>query len=417
VSGAVLNRVAITGLGVICSMGSTPDAFFASLMSGKAVMSLRKLGDADEAVCATSDFDPSAHFTRAQSSAMDRFTQLALVSARHAWRSSCLADRPYAPHLLGVCWGTGFGGAETVDAGYSSAPPKGRGPRPGTVPMAMSNAAASHISIELGLRGPTTTYSVACASSAVAIGEAFRLIRHGYILGAIAGGSEALLTRGVIKAWQALKVLAKPDPTDVARSCRPFDAGRSGLVLGEGAAAIVLENLESAVARGGPIVAELVGYGVASDASHLTAPSVDGQVAALRAALADGRVPADRVQYINAHAAGTPLGDRVETEAVKHVFGSHAKRLMMSSTKSMHGHTIGAAGAIELLATILATVRQAAPPTANLRDPDAACDLDYVPLVGREHVEIEFAASNSFAFGGTNAVLLVRRWSPEPLHG
>ena len=273
----------------------------------------------------------------------------------------------------------------------------------------MNNAAAAHISIDHALRGPSLTYSTACSSSAIAIGEACRAIRHGYADLAIAGGAESLLNLGTIRAWEALRTLANEDPEDPSTSCRPFSKDRSGLVLGEGAGIVVLETEEHARARGATIYAELAGYGAASDASHLTKPSQEGQAAAMRMALADAGLDGDRIGYINAHGTATLAGDVSETAAIKEVFGPHARRLAVSSTKSMHGHLMGATGAVEFITAILALQRGSLPPTANLRVPDPECDLDYVANTARTGVTLEAVMSNSFAFGGSNAVLVARR--------
>jgi 3-oxoacyl-[acyl-carrier-protein] synthase II len=272
----------------------------------------------------------------------------------------------------------------------------------------MNNAAAGHISIDHGLRGPSFTYSTACSSSAIAIGEAYRAIRHGYVDAAIAGGAESLLTLGTIRAWEALRTLAVTDTQDPAASCRPFSKDRTGLVLAEGAGMLVLETLDRASRRGARIHAEVIGYGAASDASHLTRPGEEGQVRAIRLALADAGSSPDEIDYINAHGTATLAGDVIETLAIKKVFGERAAHIPVSSTKSMHGHLMGAVGAVEFIASIMAIGRGAVPPTANLRVPDPECDLDYVPNIGRPGVAVRTVMSNSFAFGGSNAVLIGR---------
>jgi 3-oxoacyl-[acyl-carrier-protein] synthase II len=302
-----------------------------------------------------------------------------------------------------------MGGSTTVEAGYEElfAAGKDRLP-PHTVPRAMNNAAAGHISIDHGLRGPSLTFSTACSSSAIAVGEAFRAIRHGYIDAAIAGGAESLLTLGTIRAWEALRTLAITDAADPSTSCRPFSKDRTGLVLAEGAGMLMLEALDCARQRGAPIRAEVIGYGASSDASHLTRPGEEGQVRAMRLALADAHANPDEIDYINAHGTATLAGDVIETAAIRKTFGDRAPRIPVSSTKSMHGHMMGAAGAVEFIAAIMTIERGAIPPTANLRAPDPECDLDYVPNVGRKGVPIRMAMSNSFAFGGSNAVLIAR---------
>jgi len=259
------------------------------------------------------------------------------------------------------------------------------------------------------LRGPNLTYSTACSSSAVAIGEAARRIAAGEVDAMLAGGSEAPLNRGTLVAWDALRTLADIDADDPAASCKPFARNRTGLVLGEGAAVVVLEARDHALARGARLHAELVGYGLCTDASHMTRPSVAGQAAAMRRAMSSANTPAEEIGYINAHGTATLANDAVETAAIKDVFGSRAFRIPVSSTKSMHGHLLGAAGALELVASVLALTRRVIPPTINLQVPDPECDLDYVPGTGRTGVELDAVMSNSFAFGGTNAVLICRQ--------
>jgi 3-oxoacyl-[acyl-carrier-protein] synthase II len=276
----------------------------------------------------------------------------------------------------------------------------------------MSNAAAAQISIEHGLQGPSVTYSTACSSSAIAVGEALRAIRHGYADAAIAGGVESFLTFGAIRAWEALRTLALEDPDDPANSCRPFSADRTGLVLGEGAGMLVLEELDHAVRRGARIHAEVIGYGAGSDAAHIAKPDMAGQVRTMQLALDDAGIGPQDIDYINAHGTATVAGDVVETAAIKQVFGAHAARIPISSTKAVHGHLMGAAGAVEFVTVILAIIRGAIPPTAHLRVLDPKCDLDYVPNTGRRGATVRAAMSNSFAFGGSNAVLIARAFHP-----
>jgi nodulation protein E len=270
-----------------------------------------------------------------------------------------------------------------------------------TIPKTMANAGASHISMEFGITGPSYTISTACSSASHAIGQAFWMVRSGMAPVAITGGSEAPFSFGILKAWEALRVVS-PD------TCRPFSKDRSGMVLGEGAAMLVLEPLEAARARGARIHAEIVGFGMSSDASHITQPSADGAARAMRAALCDAHLTPEAVAYINAHGTGTQANDPTETAAIRAVFGPHAGQLAVSSTKSMHGHALGAAGALEAVAAILALRDGFLPPTANFNQPDPECDLDVVPNVSRQ-ADFEYAMSNSFAFGGLNAVLAFRR--------
>jgi 3-oxoacyl-(acyl-carrier-protein) synthase len=302
-----------------------------------------------------------------------------------------------------------MGGAQSADDGYFTLYAEGSDRvKPYTVLMAMTNAAASWIGIEYGLTGPNLTYSTACSSSAVAIGEAARRIAAGDVDVMIAGGSEAPLSYGTLVAWDALKTLATEDPRDPGASCKPFAKDRTGLVLGEGAAIVVLEDWQHAQARGAHIHAELAGYGLCSDASHITRPTVEGQAAAMLRALESAAMQPEDIGYINAHGTATLANDAVETGAIKQVFGARAFHIPVSSTKSMHGHLLGAAGALEFVASVLALERQVIPPTINLNLPDPECDLDYVPGAARPGVDLAAVMSNSFAFGGTNAVLICR---------
>jgi nodulation protein E len=272
---------------------------------------------------------------------------------------------------------------------------------PLTIPKTMANAGASHISMEFGITGPSFTISTACSSAGHAIGQAFQMIRTGQTDLAITGGSEATFSFGILKAWEAMRVVS-PD------TCRPFSKDRRGMILGEGGAMLVLEPLDLAVARGARIHAEIVGFGMSSDACHITQPSSDGAARAMRAALRDGGLRPEQIGYINAHGTGTAANDSSEAAAIRAVFGAHVDRLAVSSTKSMHGHALGAAAAIECLATVLALRDGVLPPTANFNERDPECDLDVIPNTARE-AQVEWALSNSFAFGGLNAVLALRR--------
>jgi 3-oxoacyl-[acyl-carrier-protein] synthase II len=272
----------------------------------------------------------------------------------------------------------------------------------------MYNAPAAHIALLRGLTGPSLTYTTTCSSSAVSIGEAMRAVRHGYMDVMIAGGSDALLTYGSVKAWRALQILAPFDLEDPTAACRPFNKNRNGTVIGDGAAFVVLEEFDRAEARGANIYAELAGYGVSTDSSHMTQPSEAGQAHAIRLALSDAQLAREQIDYVNAHGTATPMNDIVETNALKAVFGEHAYQIPVSSTKSMHGHLVGAAAALELIISVMALARQMVPPTAHLDAPDPLCDLDYVPNVGRA-ATIRASLSNSFAFGGTSGVLLAVR--------
>jgi 3-oxoacyl-[acyl-carrier-protein] synthase II len=398
-------RVVVTGMGVVSAIGSTVADFWASLVAGRSGVRLVRPG----IVAASVDFNPEAHFSRMELTTLDRFAQFALVASGEAIQEANVGNA-LASLRAGVYFGSGLGGASAIESSYRAFldPAQGR-VAPMTVVLTMPNAAAAHISMRHGVRGPTLTYSVACASAAVAIGEAFRALRDGYVDLAVAGGAEALLVDCSLASWSAMRVLAAPDAEHPERSCRPFAQNRSGLVLGEGAGAIVLESLEHAQARGASPLAELAGYGIASDASHLAKPLAEGQAAAMRNALADAQVPPAAIGYVNAHGTATAAGDVVETESIKLVFGDTARSLPVSSTKALHGHLLGAYGAIELIAAIMALRTRTLPPTAHLDRQDPACDLDYVPNSARAADELEMVMSNSFAFGGTNAALIARR--------
>ena len=408
-----MRRVAVTGLGLVSPLGNDPAAFFEALSQGRrGVRHLegRGLERLATRVGAPADFDGAAHFPAARLRMLDRVSQFALFAAAQALESSQGALEGLDRRRAGVFIGTGMGGSETTDEGYRTIYGENSDRvKPFSVLMAMNNAAAAWIALDHGLEGPNLTFSTACSSSAVAIGEAARRVASGEVEVMLAGGAEAPLTLGAMKAWEALRTLAAEDPQDAGATCRPFSKDRAGLVLGEGAAIVVLEAWDRAVARGAPILAEAAGYGLFTDAEHITRPSVEGQAEAMRRALGDGGIDGSDVGYINAHGTGTLANDGVETQAIKTVFGERARAIPVSSTKSMHGHLLGAAGALEYVATVLALSRKALPPTVNLRVPDPECDLDYVPGKGRAAGDAPVALSNSFAFGGTNVTLAVRR--------
>jgi len=408
-----VKRVAVTGLGVVAPGGNDADQFFASLTAGRS--SIDVLPDEwterlTARIAARASFDAGAHFRAQQLRMLDRVSQLALVVAGQAIASADIEWNDDTRASTGVFFGTGMGGAATTDDGYATLYRDDSDRiKPFTVLTAMNNAAGAWIGLEHGLTGPNVTYSTACSSSAVAIGEAWLRIRSGAAPLALAGGAEAPLTLGTLKAWEALKTLATEDPDDPSASCKPFARDRSGLVLGEGAAVVVLEEWEHAKKRNARLYGELVGYGLGTDSAHITRPSIEGQARAMTLALASARVAPERIGYINAHGTGTVANDAVETAAIRRVFGAHADRIPVSSTKSMHGHLLGAAGAVELVVTLLALRSGTLPPTLNLRVTDPECDLDYVPNVAREGQDVELALTSSFAFGGTNAVLVCRR--------
>ncbi len=411
----------MTGIGVISPLGNDRDTFFNELARGRSgIVGLPAAPNAPAGrpsvelprkhIGGSATFDGAQYFPAPKLRMLDRVSQFALVAAAQAISDATLVFDQPRRQRAGVFVGTGMGGAQTTDDGYFTLYAEGSyRVKPYSVLMAMTNAAASWIGMEYGLLGPNLTYSTACSSSAVAIGEAARRIATGEIDVMIAGGSEAPLNCGTLVAWDALKTLATPDPDDVSMSCKPFAKDRTGLVLGEGAAMLVLEDWQHAQSRGARVHAELIGYGLCTDATHLTRPSVAGQAAAMRRALDAAAIHPDEIDYINAHGTATLANDAVETAAIKDVFGRRAFRIPVSSTKSMHGHLLGAAGALEFVATVLALERQVIPPTINLHVPDPECDLDYVASGARSGVMLAAAMSNSFAFGGTNAVLICRQ--------
>jgi beta-ketoacyl-acyl-carrier-protein synthase II len=405
-------RVAITGLGVVTPLGNSITELFASLAAGRSGVRRLASSRAERLVSpigAVVNFDGTAHFAPPRLRILDRFSQMALVAAGGAVADARLDFTTERRDRCGVFVGSSLGGAETTDAGYRTlyAEQSDR-INPYTVLAAMTNAPASWIGIDFGLRGANLTYSNACSSSAIALGEAARLIQRGDGDLMLAGGAEAPLTYGVMRAWEAMRTLAKEDARDPSASCRPFSLTRNGLVLGEGAAFVVLEAWDHAIARGAFIHAELSGYGLTSDASHITRPTVEGQATAMRAALDSAMLSDDAIDYINAHGTGTLQNDEVETAAIKDVFGARAYSIPVSSTKSMHGHLLGAAGALELVIGVVCLERGMVPPTMHLDSPDPSCDLDYVAGCART-AKLCTVMSNSFAFGGTNAVLIIER--------
>jgi nodulation protein E len=399
-------RVAVTGLGVISPLGHDVSCYWNALVAGRSgiaqIQSLDVRGLRFQNGAEVRDFDPAQHFESTQLDLLDRFAQFALVAARQAVRDSGIVFTPELRQRTAIVTGASVGGQSTQDAQFWEVYRR-NSPRvhPLTIPRIMPNAGASHISMEFGISGPAYTVSTACASSNHALGQAFWMVRDGAAELAIAGGSETPFSLGFLKAWEAMRVVA-PD------TCRPFSRDRRGLILGEGGAMLLLEPLERARARGAPVYAEIVGFGMSADAGHITTPSTDGPARAMIAALRDADLSPEAVGYINAHGTGTANNDSTETRAIRQVFGAHADKLAVSATKSMHGHALGAAGALEAVATVLALRHAILPPTANFTTPDPECDLDIVPNQSRA-TEVEYALSNAFAFGGLNAVLAFRR--------
>jgi len=403
-------RIAITGLGVVSPHGVDAAVMFDALLAGTSAIRPVLVHSGKESlttVAASIPGEPWMTLPRNQRVMTDRVSQYALLAAAGALADAGLDLEREDRSRIGVSMGTCMGGILSTEQAYEDLFRKGLNRvSPFTLIKTMYNAPVAQICLLHGLTGPSLTYSTTCSSSAVAVGEAMRQIRHGYADVMIAGGSEALLAFGSIKAWQALQILAPALPDRPEATCRPFSADRCGTVIGEGAAIVILEAWDRARRARAHIHAELVGYGVSNDSSHMTQPSVAGQAGAMQLALDDARLSADAIGYVNAHGTATKLNDIAETQAIRTVFGPAADALAVSSTKSMHGHLVGAAGAMELIVATLAVARQAVPPTAHLDVPDPACDLDYVPVTGRAR-KLTAAMTNSFAFGGTAAVLVV----------
>jgi nodulation protein E len=402
--------VVVTGMGCLSALGNDRATFWRSLAEGRSGIATmcrdvetERLGAGDHrwVGAAVQGFDCGRHFDERRLAVLDPFAQFAVVAAREAVAQSGLDLRGSPGERTAVVFGTGVGGDQSRDDTCFQCYGEHRRLPPFTILRAMTNAATSHLCIDLGVTGPSYTLSDACASATHAIGLAFQLIRHGVVDAAVTGGSETLPSTGLLKAWGTMRTMA-PD------TCRPFSRNRKGLVLGEGAGVLILETLSSARRRGVPILAEVIGYGSSSDARDLVVPSAYGIAAALRGALRDARLGPEEVGYVNAHGTGTRLNDVTETRAIKEVFGDAARRLSISSTKSMHGHALGAAGALELIATVEAVRHGVVPPTLHYDEPDPECDLDYTPNQARER-DFPVALSSSFGFGGHNGVLAVRR--------
>jgi nodulation protein E len=403
-----VNRVVITGVGVVSALGNNAGDFWRSLAEGRSGIDPITKADASgirfQRAAEVKNFKPEEHFDDKALIWLDPFSHYGIVAAREAVRDSGIEFTDALRGKTGVVTGSCLGGQTTEDEMYFRLYAEGKTrQQPVAIPRAMSNAVASHVSIEFGLTGPTFTTSTACSSANHAIGQAFWLVRQGTLDAAVTGGSEAPICYGNLRAWETMRVVS-PD------TCRPFSKDRNGMVLGEGGAMFVIENMEAAEARGARIYAEIVGFGMSADAHHLTMPLADGAAKAMRMALDDGRLAPEDVGYINAHGTGTQANDPMESAAIRQVFGEHADDIRVSSTKSMHGHTLGAAGAIEAAATVLGLKNGLLPPNANFNEPDPECPVN---VIANEAVaaEPEAALSNSFAFGGLNAVLAFRRAS------
>ena len=401
-----MRRVAITGLGAICAVGRNVPEFAASLCQGHSGIAPIESTDRSQLRfqngAEVQGYSHQPYFEDRRADFLDRFAQFAVIAAREAVACAGVEWTPVLRETAAIVTGSCVGGQSTEDIGFQEVYKLGHNRvHPLTIPKTMANAGASHISMEFGITGPSFTISTACSSAAHAIGQAYWMVRTGITDLALTGGSEAPFSFGILKAWEAMRVVSP-------ETCRPFSKDRRGMILGEGAAMFVLEPLEAAQARGAPIHAELVGFGMSADACHITQPSAEGAARAMRAALRDAQLEPEQIGYINAHGTATPANDVTETTAIRSVFGAHADSLPVSSTKSMHGHALGAAAALECLAATLALRDGILPPTANFTEPDPDCDLDVIPNHARR-AEVEYALSNSFPFGGLNAVLVLRK--------
>jgi nodulation protein E len=409
-------RVVVTGTGIICALGATAAECWCALREGRPGIRPIQSTDVHELRfqngAEVRGFRAEEHFEPSRCNMMDRFAQFAVVAARQAVSeagfdlSGEFSGKTFSgesAERIAVITGTSMGGQTSLDRGFAAIYKEGQPrPHPFTIPLTMYNAGASQIAMDLGITGPAFTIATACASATHAIGQAFWMVRSGAVEAAICGGSEAPFSPGILRAWEAMRVVTP-------EVCRPFSRDRKGLTLGEGGAMLFLEGAERAAARGAQILGEVIGFGMSADAGHLTQPSADGAAAAMRAALCDAHIAPTDVDYINAHGTGTRSNDETETRAIRKLFGAHAEKLAVSSTKSMHGHALGAAGALEAFATLMALRDGILPPTANFTEADPVCNLDVIPNIARPR-QIEFALSNSFAFGGLNAVLAFRRW-------
>lgn len=408
-------RVVVTGLGLITPLGIGVDSSWKAFLEGKSGIGRITRFDASDLPVhiagEVKDFDPSLYIEQKEIKKMDRFIHFALAASTMAIEDSGIRITDENAERIGVIIGSGIGGLPAIEHYHKVYLEKGyRRITPFFIPMLIINLASGQVSIKFGAKGPNSAVATACATGSHAIGDAFRIIQRGEADVMITGGTESVITPLAIGGFAVMKALSTRN-NEPERASRPFDVNRDGFVMGEGAGIVILESLENAKARGARIYAEVVGYGMTSDAYHITAPAPEGEGAAtcMSLALKDAGVSPDVVDYINAHGTSTKYGDEIETAAIKRVFGEHAYRLSVSSTKSMTGHLLGAAGGVEAVVSVLSVYNDVIPPTINLDNPDPECDLDYVPHKARHRI-INFALSNSFGFGGTNACLLFKKY-------
>lgn len=412
-----MKKIVITGVGAVTPIGIGKDEFWAALSSGKNGFGRITKFDASNQTCQidaeVKGFDPLLYIEKKRARRMDMFTQFAMAASHLAMKDAGLDHKTVDPERAGVIVGSGIGGLPTIEAQHSVLLEKGPSRvTPFLIPMLITNIAPGEIAIDFGFVGPNFSVSSACATANQSIGAALRHLRYGDADVIIAGGTEAAITPLGLAGFCQAQALTTDFNDNPGAASRPFDAKRSGFVMGEGAGIVILETEEHAKKRGAKIYAELAGYGATDDAFHITAPSPEGKAAtrAMELALKDAGVKPEQIDYINAHGTSTPLNDKTETKAIKMVFGEHAKKIPISSTKSMTGHLLGAAGGIELIATLLCMQNDTVHPTINYQNPDPECDLDYVPNKARPH-KINAALSNSLGFGGHNAVLVVKKYS------
>jgi len=408
-------RVVVTGLGVLSPVGHTLEETWPALVQGKGGVSQLTLFDASDYptrfAAEVKNFDPTRYLSPKECKNSDRFVQMAVASSKEAWADSGIDLAKEDPHRIGVWIGTGMGGLASIEEGYRDLQAKGVNRiRPFFIPMIICNMAPGQVSISLGVKGPNSCTVSACASGAHAIGDSLEIIQRGSADVMVAGGSECAITILGVAGFCSLKALSTRNDSPQTAS-RPFDKTRDGFVIAEGSATVILEELEHAKARGAKIYGELIGYGMSGDAYHITAPDPtgDGAATAMKGALVDAELKPTDISYLNAHGTSTQLNDRIETKAIKNVFGDHAYKMPISSTKSVTGHLLGAAGAIEFLACCMALQEQIIPPTINYTTPDPECDLDYVPNEARR-TQLTTILSNSLGFGGHNVSLIVKRF-------